>query len=57
MKTILKSILVFQDGNLIETLKYKTKKEAIGNFRLFRKYGKLSSCTFEKIENAHFELL
>ena len=57
MKTVLKSILVFQDGNLIETLKYKTKKEAIGNFRLFRKYGKLSSCTFEKIENAHFELL
>jgi hypothetical protein len=57
MKTVLKSILVFQDGNLIETLKYKTKKEAIGNFRLFRKYGKLSSSTFEKIENAHFELL
>jgi len=58
MKTFLKSILVFDEqGELIETLSYKTKREAIGNFRIFRKHGKLSSVTFEKIPNAKFELL
>ena len=57
MKTVLKSILVFDNGELINQIRYKTKKEAIGNFRVFKKFGYVSPDTWEKVGNATFELL
>jgi hypothetical protein len=55
--TVLKSILVFENGELIDQIRYRTKREAIGNFRIFKKFGYISPYTWEKVENATFEIL
>lgn len=58
MKTTLKTILVFdQHGNLMRGIRYRTKREAVGNFRLFKKWGMIDPNTGEKVENITFELL
>lgn len=57
LKTVLKSVLIFVNGELFEVHQFKTKRESIGNFRLWKKHGKFSSETFEKIENATFQIL
>jgi len=57
LKTVLKSVLVFSNGELIQQLRFKTKAEAIGNYKLWNKYGKIHPEKFELIENATFELL
>lgn len=56
-KTHLKTILVFQDGELIKQLRYKTKTLTIGNFRLFKKFGIYDLDLGGIIPNATFELL
>jgi len=57
MKTNLKLILVFQDGELKKQLRYSTKKQAIGNFRIFKKHGMFDIDSGTTIQNATFELL
>jgi len=57
MKTHLKMILVFQNGELIKQIKYSTKKQAIGNFRIFKKFGMHDFGSGTTIPNATFELL
>ena len=42
-----KCILIFdQNGELFKTIPYKTKKAALGNYRIFKKYGMLDDCGF-----------
>lgn len=57
MKTALKSILVFQNGEFLKQINYKTKAQAIGNYKLFRRFGILDPETLKPILNATFELL
>lgn len=57
MKTALKSILVFQNGEFLKQINYKTKAQAIGNYKLFRRFGILDPETLKLILNATFELL
>lgn len=56
-QTQLKMILVFQNGELIKQLRYNTKALAIGNFRLFKKFGMYDFDLGSIIPNATFELL
>lgn len=57
LNTVLKLILVIHEGEIINQIRYKSKKEAIGNYRIFKKYGYISPQTWEKVENATFELI
>ena len=54
---MLKNILVFQSGNLIKQITYKTKAEAKKQYSVFLKRGILDPNTGEIINNAAFELL
>jgi hypothetical protein len=57
VKTYLKTILIFKEKELLQSIRYKTKKEAIGNYKLFKKYGHFDYMTGEKIHGLIFELL
>ena len=57
IKTSLNIILIFQNGNLINQLRYNTKKETIGNYRIFKKYGLIDHMTGEPLLNIKIELL
>ncbi len=57
VKTYLKTILIFKEKELLQSIRYKTKKEAIGNYRLFKKYGHCDYVTGEKIDGLTFELI
>jgi len=56
MKTTMKMILIFVDGELYKELRYRTKALAIGNYRIFKKHGVLNH-NGEVIHNAIIELL
>ena len=57
LQTNLKTILVFKDGELIKQLRYRTKSMAIGNYRIFKKFGIYDLDLGGIIPNATFELL
>jgi hypothetical protein len=53
----MRTILVFQNGELIMQIGYKTKASAKKQYSHFLKKGILDHLTGEKIENATFELV
>lgn len=53
----MKTILVFKDGELFKNITYKTKKEAKGNYRIWKKHGMSDPDTGEIIKNLTFELI
>lgn len=55
--TTMKTILVFQNEELINQIGYKTKKVAKKQYSHFAKNGILNPINGNKIENAKFELL
>ena len=57
LKTAMNTILIFKDGELFKQIRYKTKAEAIGNYKIFNKMGYIDFMTGEPIEGLTFELL
>lgn len=53
----MKTILVFQDGELIKQIPYKNKSIAKKHYSFFMKEGILDPSTGNKVKNATFELL
>ena len=53
----MKLLLIFKNGELIHQVLYKTKKEALGNYRLFKKHGKINPVTFEVDKTLTYELI
>lgn len=53
----MKTILVFQDGDLIKQITYKTKTETKKQYTHFLKNGILDPSTGNKIKKVTFELL
>jgi len=52
-----KMILVFLDGELIRQIQYKSKREAMANYRHFLKHGIVNPDTGLTMENATFEMI
>ena len=58
LKTAMNTIFIFnKDGEFFKQIRYKTKAEAIGNYKIFNKMGYLDYMTGEPIEGLTFELL
>ena len=55
--TTMKTILVFQLGNLIKQITYRNKKEAQQQFGHFKKHGLLDYASGKVIPNCKFELI
>ena len=53
----MKTILVFEDNELIKQISFKTKNDAKRNFNNFIKNGMLDPLTGEVMKNLTFELL
>ncbi len=57
-KAPMKTVLVFSpQGEFFKSIQYKTKKDALGNFRIFKKFGMIDPMTGEKINGLTFELI
>lgn len=57
LTTSMKTILVFEDNELIKQIPYKSKNEAKMNYKNFIKNGMLDPLTGKIIKNLTFELL
>ncbi len=53
----MKTILIFQNGELIRQISYKTKFLAMKNYNIFLHFGYLDFRTGEKLNNLTFELI
>lgn len=53
----MKIIIVFVNKVMIKSIEYKTKREAISNYRHFKKHGMIDPNTGLIIKDAVFELL
>jgi hypothetical protein len=57
LTTTMKTVLVFEDGDLTKQITYKTKTEAKKQYSHFLKNGILDPSTGYKVKKATFELL
>jgi hypothetical protein len=57
LTTTMKTILVFENGELTKQITYKTKTDAKRQYAHFFKHGIIDPSTGEKIKKATFELL
>jgi hypothetical protein len=57
LTTTIKTILVFENGELTKQITYKTKTDAKRQYSHFLKNGIIDPSTGEKVKKATFELL